>query len=316
MAREFFKNLPNTTTPLSASRINGLLDGDEAMGNVVVDSIRGKNLLNLEQCTFEHCTLNNDKSVTSNISDFYFCSIKFTYLNDFILNNQGKNITFSIGQAISNKKVTIVIYGTRTGGSNLQEMDSSVDARYISGTIANDFTSITQIELRFNRSSTQFTDTTTIVSNLMLELNTTIPTNYALYQNLGNIPKIEYALMYAPYGLAMNNLTPWTQYDVDFNRSSDTVFITNNSDDFERDGNQIRCKFIGKILVLKYIYHDYQGELDMPDNLGTATNTLGKTNTTSTIIDVATGTNVDFKIVGGASNLTIYNARFIVIRLQ
>jgi hypothetical protein len=44
MAREFFKNLPNTTTPLTAPRLNGLLDGDEAMGNIVVDSIRSKNI--------------------------------------------------------------------------------------------------------------------------------------------------------------------------------------------------------------------------------------------------------------------------------
>lgn len=46
MAREFFKNLPNTTTPLTAPRLNALLDGDEAMGNIVVDSIKSKNLFN------------------------------------------------------------------------------------------------------------------------------------------------------------------------------------------------------------------------------------------------------------------------------
>lgn len=45
MAKEFFKDLPNTTTPLTADRLNGLLDGEEAMGNLVVDSIRSKNLL-------------------------------------------------------------------------------------------------------------------------------------------------------------------------------------------------------------------------------------------------------------------------------
>lgn len=44
MAKEFFKDLPNTTTPLTASRLNGLLDGEEAMGNLVVDSIRSKNM--------------------------------------------------------------------------------------------------------------------------------------------------------------------------------------------------------------------------------------------------------------------------------
>lgn len=43
MAREFFKNLPNTTTPLTAPRMNALLDGDEAMGNIIVDSINTKN---------------------------------------------------------------------------------------------------------------------------------------------------------------------------------------------------------------------------------------------------------------------------------
>ena len=44
MAKQFFKNLPDTTTPLEASRLNGLLDGEEAMGNLVDDSIRSKNM--------------------------------------------------------------------------------------------------------------------------------------------------------------------------------------------------------------------------------------------------------------------------------
>ena len=45
MAKQFFKNLPDTSTPLTATRFNGLLDGDESQGNLVVDSIRSKNLL-------------------------------------------------------------------------------------------------------------------------------------------------------------------------------------------------------------------------------------------------------------------------------
>ena len=45
MAREFFKNLPNTTTPLTAPRLNNLLDGGEAMGNIIVDSIQTKNMI-------------------------------------------------------------------------------------------------------------------------------------------------------------------------------------------------------------------------------------------------------------------------------
>ena len=44
MAREFFKDLPNTTTPLTASRLNGLLNGDEALGSIVVDDVSCKNI--------------------------------------------------------------------------------------------------------------------------------------------------------------------------------------------------------------------------------------------------------------------------------
>lgn len=51
MARDFFKNLPNTTTPLTAPRLNALLDGDEPMGNIKVDSVQTKNLLNIPDWT-------------------------------------------------------------------------------------------------------------------------------------------------------------------------------------------------------------------------------------------------------------------------
>lgn len=45
MAKQIFKNLPDTTTPLSAGKLNGLFDGDEAMGNIIVDTIKSKNLI-------------------------------------------------------------------------------------------------------------------------------------------------------------------------------------------------------------------------------------------------------------------------------
>lgn len=47
MAREFFKNLPDTTTPLNAQRMNSFLNGEEAMGSIVVDDITCKNFLDL-----------------------------------------------------------------------------------------------------------------------------------------------------------------------------------------------------------------------------------------------------------------------------
>lgn len=44
MAKEYFKNLPDTSTPLTATRFNGLLDGDESMGDLVVENIKSKNM--------------------------------------------------------------------------------------------------------------------------------------------------------------------------------------------------------------------------------------------------------------------------------
>lgn len=51
MAKEFFKDLPDTTTPLTATRLNGLLDGEEVIGNIVVDSIRTKNMFDKNSVT-------------------------------------------------------------------------------------------------------------------------------------------------------------------------------------------------------------------------------------------------------------------------
>lgn len=42
--REYFKDLPDETTPLSASRINGLLNGEESIEKIVVGDIECKNI--------------------------------------------------------------------------------------------------------------------------------------------------------------------------------------------------------------------------------------------------------------------------------
>ena len=63
MAREFFKNLPDTSTPLRAERINGLLDGEEAMGSIVVDDVECKNLFSgFRAGTYNSTTGNYDPS--------------------------------------------------------------------------------------------------------------------------------------------------------------------------------------------------------------------------------------------------------------
>lgn len=49
MAREIFKNLPDKTTPLSASKLNGIFNGEEAMGSIVVEDIESKNLFDIDK---------------------------------------------------------------------------------------------------------------------------------------------------------------------------------------------------------------------------------------------------------------------------
>lgn len=49
MAKEFFKDLPDTSTPLTAARINGLLNGEESMGNISVENIVSRNKAGLKE---------------------------------------------------------------------------------------------------------------------------------------------------------------------------------------------------------------------------------------------------------------------------
>lgn len=73
MAKQFFKDLPDTTTPLNASRLNGLLDGDEALGNIAVDSIRSKNLYDIGKVTLGYYYDSSGNLISSNsnsLSDY------------------------------------------------------------------------------------------------------------------------------------------------------------------------------------------------------------------------------------------------------
>ena len=131
----------------------------------------GENLLDLSKCTFYNCKLNPDgASITSNISEAYYCELKTTQLNDYLLANKGKTVTFLTGTLL-NKATTVIIYGTRANGSTYQEVNETKTGK-CSLIVANDFTTITRVEFRFNRRSTVFTDTSTIINYAMLVLGT------------------------------------------------------------------------------------------------------------------------------------------------
>lgn len=119
MARQFFKDLPDTTTPLTASRLNGLLDGEEALGNVVVDSIRSKNMFSLsnfenngtERTTY---TINNDSLTITTISSGTYRYVKKKIQNLII----GKTYTIKIGEYTDTSSGGLAQWGvTNNGGT-------------------------------------------------------------------------------------------------------------------------------------------------------------------------------------------------------
>lgn len=130
----------------------------------------GKNLLDLSRATFTSATRNDAvNGITCKINNSYYSGIRIDYLNDFLLANKGKTLTFSIADAIEGAMITLLIYGTRTSGKSNQE-GSSTGKREISFPISEEFTAITGLEVRVNRKTTAFTDTATVVRNMQVEV--------------------------------------------------------------------------------------------------------------------------------------------------
>ena len=125
----------------------------------------GKNFLNLDNCKLLDCNIASitNSSIQCAINNRYFASI---YPNDMPINNT--TITFSQKQILSDKQMTIVEYGVKTtevSGTNTNYVTKLLGDLAYKG---NSY----HIELRTNRSGTAFTDTTTIIDNLQLEVGT------------------------------------------------------------------------------------------------------------------------------------------------
>ena len=122
MAKEFFKDLPNTTTPLTASRLNGLLDGEEALGNLVVDSIRSKNMfdkynimLNTALDSTTGTTVTNNARITSSYIEVKpNTSYIFSNVNDLTTNGKALCFYNSSKTFISGTELSLLSVGIFT----------------------------------------------------------------------------------------------------------------------------------------------------------------------------------------------------------
>lgn len=150
------------------SPYKGKFKSVEVSGRTEQKSYHGYNMLNLDDWKLDGCRLQDDGTIISNINNYYYCYLYTTKLNDYIINNRGKTLTFCIDNAVDDKRVEIIIYATRENGDRYQIRTSEKHRKSISITIANGLVNVSGLELRFNRAPEPFTDTTTVFRNPML----------------------------------------------------------------------------------------------------------------------------------------------------
>lgn len=92
MAREIFKNLPDTSTPINANKLNGIFNGVEPMGSIVVEDIIGKNLFDAN-ANYINMWVDTDGSLVDD-------NIKVNALYDYISVNPLTTYTLSVNQNI------------------------------------------------------------------------------------------------------------------------------------------------------------------------------------------------------------------------
>ena len=198
MAKQFFKDLPDTSAPINSSRLNGLLDGDEAMGNLVVDSIRSKNMFN------------KDILITG-------------YLYDN--GNIYANTAWAISDYIPIEPNTAYTSSGFAGGSgnNPARCYYASDKTYISGVTHNSnnpFTDTAPANAYYMRESVKKDD----IDTLQVEKGASA-TNYTSFQNLDNT---SYVLYDNATGTNNNvtlsdNINNYSYIEVYFKRSTSTT---------------------------------------------------------------------------------------------
>ena len=124
---------------------------------------------------------------------------------------------------------------------------------------------------------------------------------------------MDYACLFTR-GMSLSNITPWTPFTVPFANDLNSEFIT-NSNTFERNGDYIKCKFKGKILVYRQISHSIRNELDIVDEFGGIVDVIGGKNQALVVLNVNCNDTINFMLNTGFDAFTIYNARLIVVRI-
>lgn len=186
--------------------------------------VENKNLLDISKnTTTDRCIIQEDGSIKSNISDYYFSSIYITdeILNDALLKQKGKMITLSVKETPSNRRISIYIKGDRTDNYSYQEEGAGNGQNRFSFILSDTFTNIEFVSIRLNRSSEKFTDTETVFEELML-----------------NIGEYTYYLPHQSQSVTLTSPVPLTKWDKLVKRDGVYGWSINSVADYKVTGRE------------------------------------------------------------------------------
>lgn len=167
MAKEFFKNLPDTSTPFSAERFNGLFDGEESLGNITVENIKCKNMINKDTFTLSY-TYGSDGVWTFNDKNA---------ISDYIEIESNESYTIS---SITSPTAIVVHYFNSNKQWQERTIYQNVNEIHITNT-----SDYPYIRISFNYDDTT-TVTQSIIDSMQFQVEPgMVATRYAEYQNYG-----------------------------------------------------------------------------------------------------------------------------------
>lgn len=189
MAREFFKNLPSQETPFNASRWNGLLNGEESMGSIVVEDVTCKNIFNaytasiVARSNVESCTINDVNKIT--VIGLYDTSAwtRATVTIKGLKSNTKYTINSDVTNSSQHRAGLLCDYDT----NNVQSIstNTSFNSKI---TVTTDSDGIVVIQFYANHSGTAQTETV-IFDNIQLEEGT-VNSDYVKHKEFGIQPNI------------------------------------------------------------------------------------------------------------------------------
>lgn len=135
-------------------------------------STTGAQLLDWNNLTKESCVPIEEGVVRSNITGGYYCALVTTQFNDYILTHKDNSLTLSCKNNPSGSQVSVAVYGTFQG-EDKTVIESNKGSNNATIVIPGNILTVNRCEFRFNRKGTVFTDTTTVISDIMLNAGST-----------------------------------------------------------------------------------------------------------------------------------------------